>query len=87
MWDTMAIYVLLDDPAIVLKRSLLGIPFYGWYLNKARMIPIDRDGKASALRAMAAAARAEPALAKPAHAMPAHDSEIAHSKVRIRRMA
>jgi 1-acyl-sn-glycerol-3-phosphate acyltransferase len=59
MWDTMAIYALLDDPAIVLKRSLLSIPFYGWYLNKARMIPIDRDGKASALRAMAAAARAE----------------------------
>jgi 1-acyl-sn-glycerol-3-phosphate acyltransferase len=64
MWDTMAIYVLLDDPAIVLKRSLLGIPFYGWYLNKARMIPIDRDGKASALRAMAAAARAEIALGR-----------------------
>ena len=59
MWDTMAVYALLDDPAIVLKRSLLNIPFYGWYLNKARMIPIDREGKASALRAMAAAARAE----------------------------
>jgi 1-acyl-sn-glycerol-3-phosphate acyltransferase len=59
MWDTMAIYALLDDPAIVLKRSLQNIPFYGWYLAKARMIAIDRDGKASALRAMAAAARAE----------------------------
>lgn len=59
MWDTMAIYALLDDPAIVLKRDLLSIPFYGWYLAKARMIAIDRDGHASALRAMAAAARAE----------------------------
>jgi 1-acyl-sn-glycerol-3-phosphate acyltransferase len=35
------------------------VPFYGWYLWKAGMIPIDRDGKASALRAMAAAARKE----------------------------
>lgn len=59
MWDTMAIYYLLDDPAIVLKHELLHVPFYGWYLAKARMIAIDRDGKASALRAMAAAARAE----------------------------
>ncbi|HEY4944442.1 MAG TPA: 1-acyl-sn-glycerol-3-phosphate acyltransferase [Rhizomicrobium sp.] len=59
MWDTMAIYTVLDDPAIVLKRGLQFIPFYGWYLWKARMIPIDRDGKASALRAMAALARAE----------------------------
>ena len=59
MWDTLAIYALLDDPAIVAKRDLLRIPFYGWYLMRARMIPIDRDGKASALRAMAAAARGE----------------------------
>lgn len=59
MWDTCAIYTLLDHPAIVLKRDLQFIPFYGWYLWRARMIPIDRDGKASALRAMAAASRAE----------------------------
>jgi 1-acyl-sn-glycerol-3-phosphate acyltransferase len=59
MWDTMAVYYLLDDPAIVLKHDLLYVPFYGWYLWKARMIPIDRDGKASALRAMAAASRTE----------------------------
>jgi len=59
MWDTCAIYTVLDNPAIVLKRNLQFIPFYGWYIWKARMIPIDRDGKASALRAMAAAAKAE----------------------------
>ena len=59
MWDTMAIYALLDSPAIVFKRSLKRVPFYGWYLSRAGMIPIDRDGKASALRVMSAAARAE----------------------------
>ncbi len=58
MWDTLALYSLLHDPAIVLKRELLNIPFYGWYLRKAGMIAIDRDGHASALRKMAAAARA-----------------------------
>jgi 1-acyl-sn-glycerol-3-phosphate acyltransferase len=59
MWDTMAIYALLDNPAIIFKKSLRRIPFYGWYLVRARMIAIDRDGKAGALREMAAAARAE----------------------------
>jgi 1-acyl-sn-glycerol-3-phosphate acyltransferase len=59
MWDTRAIDALIDNPAIVAKRDLIRIPFYGWYLRKARMIAIDRDGKASALRAMAAAARGE----------------------------
>jgi 1-acyl-sn-glycerol-3-phosphate acyltransferase len=58
MWDTCAIYTLLDHPAIVLKRGLQFIPFYGWYLYRARMIPIDRDGKASALRKMANDAKA-----------------------------
>jgi 1-acyl-sn-glycerol-3-phosphate acyltransferase len=59
MWDTMAIYFLLEDPAIVLKHDLLYLPFYGWYLWKAGMIAINREGKASALRTMAAAGRAE----------------------------
>ncbi|MEI9990660.1 MAG: 1-acyl-sn-glycerol-3-phosphate acyltransferase [Rhizomicrobium sp.] len=59
MWETMAIYLLLDDPAIVLKKSLQYVPFYGWYITKARMIAIDREGKANALRKMAAAARRE----------------------------
>jgi 1-acyl-sn-glycerol-3-phosphate acyltransferase len=59
MWDTCAIYTLLDHPSIVLKRSLQYIPFYGWYLARAGMIAIDREGKASALRGMAAAAKAE----------------------------
>jgi 1-acyl-sn-glycerol-3-phosphate acyltransferase len=58
MWDTIALYILLDKPAIVFKRELGIIPFYGWYLRKAGMISIDRDGKASALRKMAADSRA-----------------------------
>jgi len=58
MWDTMALFLVLDDPAIILKRELLSIPFYGWYVRKSGAIAIDRDGKASALRAMAAAAKA-----------------------------
>jgi 1-acyl-sn-glycerol-3-phosphate acyltransferase len=57
MWDTLTLYLLLDDSAFVIKRELLRIPFYGWYVKKAGSIAIDREGRASALREMAAAAR------------------------------
>ena len=35
MWDTLALYLALDEPATVLKRELLRIPFYGWFLWKS----------------------------------------------------
>jgi len=57
MWDTLALYLMLDDPAVVLKRGLTLIPFYGWYVSKAGSIAIDRKGGAQSLRAMAAAAK------------------------------
>ena len=57
MWDTLALYLALDDPGIVLKRELLRIPFYGWYLGKAAAIPIDRSAGADALRRMTSAAQ------------------------------
>src|SRR5579862_3849155 len=29
MWDTVALYLILSDPAVVLRESLQRIPFYG----------------------------------------------------------
>ncbi len=57
MWDTITLYLLLYDCAMVVKRELLKIPFYGWYIKKARVISVDRDGHANALRKMAEEAR------------------------------
>jgi len=57
MWDTMALYLVLDDPAAVLKRGLTLIPFYGWYISKAGSIAIDRKGGAQTLRRMANAGK------------------------------
>jgi 1-acyl-sn-glycerol-3-phosphate acyltransferase len=42
-WETLIIYALLYDPAIVLKRELLWIPFFGWYLQKMQMIALSRS--------------------------------------------
>lgn len=58
MWDTIALYLLLDDPTVVVKRELLRVPFYGWYIWKAGVIAIDRDAGAQALRRMIDGARA-----------------------------
>jgi len=48
--------LLQKNPAIVAKKQLAKIPFYGWYFRKTDMIPIDRKGHASAMRAMLRAA-------------------------------
>ena len=65
MWDTLAIYVVLGDPGTILKRSLLHVPFFGWYLGRSTAIPIDRAAGASALRAMATGAQAVLAQSRP----------------------
>jgi 1-acyl-sn-glycerol-3-phosphate acyltransferase len=57
-WDTIVFLAIARDAAYVLKRELLSIPVYGWVTRKQGMIPVDRSGKASALRAMLRAARA-----------------------------
>jgi 1-acyl-sn-glycerol-3-phosphate acyltransferase len=64
-WDTIIWHALLDDPAIVMKKELLSIPFYGWYSVKARMIPVDRKAGAAAMRSMLRAAQAAADLKRP----------------------
>lgn len=65
MWDTLALYLVLDQPGIVLKRELLHVPFFGWFVWKAAAIPIDRSAGASALRRMSQAAKAVLAQGRP----------------------
>ncbi|MGO8867620.1 MAG: lysophospholipid acyltransferase family protein [Alphaproteobacteria bacterium] len=55
-WDTLLLALLLRDPAIVLKKELLLIPLFGWYLAKTGQIAIDRRGGAKALKRMVRAA-------------------------------
>jgi 1-acyl-sn-glycerol-3-phosphate acyltransferase len=50
MWETFALFHLLDDPAIVLKKELMYIPLVGWFLMKFRMIPVDRTAGPKALK-------------------------------------
>lgn len=51
-WDTVVFLALLKHPAYVLKRELLRIPLWGWYLWRMRMIAIDRSGQTSTMKRM-----------------------------------
>ena len=59
LWETFALFILLDDPTFVLKRELMWLPLFGWLARKARMIPVDRGGRTAALARMVASARRE----------------------------
>lgn len=53
MWETIALYAVLDRPVMVFKKELLRIPVYGWWARAAGVM-IDREGGARAIRALRA---------------------------------
>ena len=69
-WETIAFALLIPDFAGVYKRELLRIPVYGWYMMRARMIPVDRTAGAGALRKMLRRAREVAAQGRPIVVMP-----------------
>ena len=57
-WDTIAFLPHIRDPLYILKRELRWIPFFGWYIIKMRMIPVDRGKRSRALKAVIERTRA-----------------------------
>lgn len=49
-WDTIIFLTLLPNMAYVLKKELLKLPFWGWYLWRMKMIAIDRSAGASSIK-------------------------------------
>lgn len=64
-WDTLVWPLLVDDPAIVLKRELLWLPLFGWYLARIGMLAIDRAGGGATLRRLVRRARRVTAAGRP----------------------
>jgi 1-acyl-sn-glycerol-3-phosphate acyltransferase len=56
-WETLALVTLFRRPSFILKRELLWVPLFGWYLKKAGMVPVERGKRSVALEAMTAHAR------------------------------
>jgi 1-acyl-sn-glycerol-3-phosphate acyltransferase len=50
MFDVFAQFAWLPDSCFVMRKELMAIPFFGWYAKQARMIVVDREGGAKALK-------------------------------------
>lgn len=64
-WETMKLHLLVDDPAVILKRELSFIPLWGWYAVKAQMIPVHRGGRSKAIASIIEGARKTKAQGRP----------------------
>lgn len=51
-YETMRLYMLFGDPAIILKRELLSLPIFGAFLKKLEVIAIDRQNRAEAMNSL-----------------------------------
>lgn len=56
-WDTMVFPILLDCPSYVLKKELTQIPIFGWAIQSAGSVVVDRSAGSKALKKMVADAR------------------------------
>ncbi|AQR60864.1 1-acyl-sn-glycerol-3-phosphate acyltransferase [Brevundimonas sp. LM2] len=61
MLDTIVPFVVLEDPCIITKKELMGVPFFGWFASKTKMISVDRSAGSAALRDMVKQSRARSA--------------------------
>jgi 1-acyl-sn-glycerol-3-phosphate acyltransferase len=51
-YETLLLYQLFDDPTIILKKELLSLPVFGWFLQKVGVIAIDRGNRAVAMHSL-----------------------------------
>ncbi len=57
-WETIIFWLLVDTPVYVLKKELLNLPVFGYYLtHKIACIAIDRKAGTSAIRTLVTAAK------------------------------
>lgn len=64
-YETFKLHFLFRDPAIILKRELIAIPLFGWYLNKTDVIAIDRSTPEKAIESIQDGARRMQAQGRP----------------------
>lgn len=48
--DILALVPIIADPFFILKRELMWIPLFGWYVGRMNMVPVKRGDRARALR-------------------------------------
>jgi 1-acyl-sn-glycerol-3-phosphate acyltransferase len=56
-WETFKVHLLFGDPAVVLKKTLVYVPIWGWYLSRSGVVPVNRAKGHRALLEMMTAAQ------------------------------
>jgi len=51
-YETLKLYDLFGDPTIILKRELLSLPVFGWFLKKLDVIAIDRGNREKSMASL-----------------------------------
>lgn len=51
-WETYTMIIFFDDPSYILKRELMYVPVFGWYMAKMKVVPVHRGKGALALASM-----------------------------------
>jgi 1-acyl-sn-glycerol-3-phosphate acyltransferase len=49
IWETFTLPSLFDDPTFIVKRELMWLPFFGWSMWWAGMVPVNRGAGSQAL--------------------------------------
>lgn len=52
VFETFKVFMIFGYIAIIMKRELSWIPFWGWYALKVKMIFVNRGGKAAAVQSL-----------------------------------
>jgi len=63
-WETMALLLHFADPVLILKRELMFIPLFGWYMAKVGVIAINRGAPIQAMKAVIKGAKEKAALSR-----------------------
>lgn len=58
-WETYTGLLFLDDPSYILKRELMFVPLFGWYMAKMKVVAINRKRGSQALADMTAKAHVQ----------------------------
>lgn len=56
-YETMKLLILFKDPTIILKKELLNLPIFGWFLQRLEVIAVDRGNREQAMSSLVEGAR------------------------------
>lgn len=51
-WETFVIGSMIEFPMFVIKKELLSIPFFGWFVRRSNLIAVDRKATSGVMRQM-----------------------------------